>query len=210
MLQALMSGTPQSGSSLARSAGISRSLASAHLKKLVAGGMVVAERDGRQQLYSLAGNHVAEALEVLMMLAPKPQVRSLRDVSRARNMRWARMCYDHIGGVVGVAVTDALVARGAVTSADSDFTLGPAADDVLAVVGVDVVALARFRRPVVRSCMDWTERRDHVAGSLGAALTDELATRDWIRRRAGSRIITLTATGTDGLRDWLGIDTAAL
>lgn len=210
MLQVLLCGTPQSGSALAESAGISRALASAHLKKLVAGGMVTAERQGRRQLYSIAGQQVADALEVLMMLAPKQRVRSLRDDSRTRNMRWARMCYDHLAGVVGVAMTEALVAKGAVTVADGSFSLGPAAGDVLGAIGVDPAGLSRASRPAVRTCMDWTERREHVAGGLGAALAGTLAARGWIRSREGSRIVTVTAAGGSGLDDWLGLNLTAL
>ena len=100
MLLTLLGGTPMSGSALAEAAGISRSLASAHLKKLVAGGLVRAQPSGRQQLYSIASEPVADALEVLILLAPATKVRSLGDASRARSLRWARMCYDHLGGVV--------------------------------------------------------------------------------------------------------------
>ena len=97
MLLTLLGGTPMSGSALAEAAGISRSLASAHLKKLVAGGLVRAQPSGRQQLYSIASEPVADALEVLILLAPATKVRSLGDASRARSLRWARMCYDHLG-----------------------------------------------------------------------------------------------------------------
>jgi DNA-binding transcriptional ArsR family regulator len=102
ILQILMSGVPQSGSALAAAADISRSLASAHLKKLVMGGLVRAQRDGRQQLYSIASEPVADALEILTLLAPPMPVRSLRESTRARSMRWARMCYDHIAGAAGL------------------------------------------------------------------------------------------------------------
>ena len=214
LLHAMLAGTPQSGSALAEIAGISRALASAHLKKLVAGGLVSVERDGRRQLYSIAGPQVAEALEVLMMLAPAQPVRSLRDSSRARNMRLARMCYDHLAGIVGVTVTESLVAADALTRADHGFALGPAAGDVLGEIGIDVAALTgqrrRQARPAVRPCMDWTERRDHLAGGLGAALADTLFTKNWMRRQPGSRIVTITAAGSDGLKGWLDIDLEAL
>jgi DNA-binding transcriptional ArsR family regulator len=210
MLQVLLSGTPQSGTALADSAGISRALASAHLKKLVAGGLVTAERDGRRQLYALAGEPVADAIEALLLLAPQRSVRSLREYSSARNMRWARMCYDHIAGTVGVAITDGLVATGAVSAAGGGLALGPAAADVLGPLGIDVPALVRERRTVVRPCADLTEGRDHVAGSLAAAMTGALTALGWTRLRAGTRIVTVTTAGHSGLRDWLGIDLTAL
>jgi DNA-binding transcriptional ArsR family regulator len=206
MLIALLSGRPQSGSALAESAGISRSLASAHLKKLVAGGLVRAERDGRQQMYSLAAQPVADALETLMQFAPATPVRSLSDSTRMRNLRWARMCYDHLAGVVGVAVTEALVDRSALRPQDGGFVLGGAAGAVLAELGIDVDGLRQQRRPVLRPCMDWTERRHHLAGGMGAAVAAELTRRVWILPREGSRIVTVTPSGADGLRDWAGVD----
>src|ERR1700747_2814598 len=101
ILLTLLGGTPQSGAALAEAAGISRALASAHLKKLVAGGLVTVRPDGRQRLYSIAAPPVADALEILTLLAPPLPVRSLRDASKAQSLRFARMCYDHLAGVVG-------------------------------------------------------------------------------------------------------------
>lgn len=208
LLQALLSGKPQSGLALAASLGISRSLASAHLRKLVAGGLVRAQRDGRQQLYSIAAPSVAEALEILALLAPpSPEpVRSLRDASRTRSLRWARMCYDHLAGVVGVAVTEALLAQGALRDADGGFTVGPEGHGTFARAGISVGDLPRRGRPLARPCMDWSERRHHLAGSLGAALAGSLIQRDWVQRREGTRIVTVTPAGMTGLRDWLGVD----
>jgi DNA-binding transcriptional ArsR family regulator len=208
LLQALLSGKPQTGLALAASLGISRSLASAHLRKLVDGGLVRAQRDGRQKLYSIAAEPVADALEILTLLAPpSPQpVRSLRDATRTRSLRWARMCYDHLAGVVGVAVTEALLAQGALRDADGGWGLGPDGPGTFARAGITAGDLPRRGRPLVRPCMDWSERRHHLAGSLGAALAGSLVQRDWIRRREGTRIVTVTPAGMTGLREWLGVD----
>ena len=124
MLLTLLGGTPQSGSALAEAAGISRSLASAHLKKLVAGGLVHARPSGRQQLYSVASESVADALEILILIAPASKVRSLTDATRVRSLRWARMCYDHLAGVVEVCVTEALIARGLLDEEDGTYRMG--------------------------------------------------------------------------------------
>jgi DNA-binding transcriptional ArsR family regulator len=210
ILQVLMSGSPQSGSALAEMAGISRSLASAHLKQLTTGGLVHAERRGRQQLYSLASGQVAEALETLLLLAPARPVRSLRGSTRMRNLRWARMCYDHLAGVTGVAVTEGLLARDAIGEQDGAWVLGAAGARVFAEVGIDAARVPGRTRPLLRPCMDWTERRHHLAGGLGAALTAELARRGWMRRQEGSRIVTLTPDGHAGLDAWLGIDLGRL
>ena len=206
MLQVLLSGMPQSGSSLASAAGISRSLASAHLKKLTAGGLVRAERHGRQQLYSVAGEQVAGALETLLVIAPATPVSSLRGATRMRSLRWARMCYDHLAGVVGVAVTEALAAQQAIGETDGAWVLGPRGAAVFGDLGIDAAAVPRRTRPLLRPCMDWTERRHHLAGGLGAAFTAELTRRGWARRLDGSRIVTVTPDGAAGLDAWLGLD----
>ena len=210
ILQLLLGGVPQSGSALASAAGISRSLASAHLKKLTAGGLVRAERSGRQQLYSIAAQPVADALEILLLFAPASPVRSLSGSTRMRNLRWARMCYDHLAGAVGVAVTEALAAQDVIGSQDGAWVLGPAGAGVLADLGISVGSLPRRSRPLLRPCMDWTERRHHLAGSAGAALADELLRRGWVRRQEGSRIITVTPAGRAGLKSWIGVDVGQL
>jgi DNA-binding transcriptional ArsR family regulator len=206
ILQVLMGGLPQSGSALAEVTGISRSLASTHLKKLTAGGLVRAEHRGRQQLYSLADGQVAEALEILQLLAPATPVRSLRGSARMRNLRWARTCYDHLAGVTGVAVTEALVAREAIGERDGAWILGSSGARAFAEVGIDVEGVPGRTRPLLRPCLDWTERRHHLAGGLGAAVTAEFTRQGWVLRQDGSRIVTVTAAGYAGLDAWLGLD----
>jgi DNA-binding transcriptional ArsR family regulator len=210
MLLTLLGGTPQSGSALAEAAGISRSLASAHLKKLVAGGLVRAQASGRQRLYSIAAEPVADAMEILILLAPATKVRSLTDATRARSLRWARMCYDHLAGAVGVAVTEALIAHGLLGQEDGMYQVGADGAAEFGHFGIDVGRLEHRTRPLLRPCMDWSERRYHLAGSLGAALTSALAERRWIASREASRIVTVTQAGQAGLHDWLGIDLAGL
>lgn len=210
ILQVLMGGVPQSGSALAEAAGISRALASSHLKKLTADGLVRAEQHGRQQLYSIAAEQVAEALETLQLLAPVMPVRSLRGSARMRNLRWARTCYDHLAGVTGVAVTEALAAREAIGERDGAWVLGAASTRVFDEVGIDVGKVPSRTRPLLRPCMDWTERRHHLAGGLGAAVAAELTGRGWVRRQDGSRIVTVTPAGHAGLETWLGLDLGRL
>ena len=210
MLLTLLGGVPQSGSALAEAAGISRSLASAHLKKLVAGGLVQARPNGRQQLYSIASEPVADALEILILLAPASKVSSLRDATRAKSLRWARMCYDHLAGAVGVSVTEALLGRGLLGEQDGGYVLGPRGAAEFGRFGIEVDRLDRRTRPLVRPCRDWSERRFHLAGSLGAALTRTMLERRWIATREASRIVTVTEAGQAGLLVWPGVDLAAL
>ncbi|MBV9384399.1 MAG: winged helix-turn-helix transcriptional regulator [Streptosporangiaceae bacterium] len=210
MLLALLGGTPQSGSALAEAAGVSRSLASAHLKKLVAGGLVRAEPSGRQRLYSIASEPVADALEILTLLAPATPVRSLRDSVRARSLRWARMCYDHLAGAVGVAVAGALVGGDLIREHDGGYVLAPRGAAGFGEFGIDVGELRYRSRPLLRPCMDWSEHRHHLAGSLGAAIAAEMVRRDWLHTREATRIVTVTESGEAGLRDWLGVDVSQL
>jgi len=210
MMLVLLGGTPQSGSALAEAIGISRSLASAHLKKLVAGGFLRAQSSGRQRLYSIASEPVADAIEILLLLAPAAKVRSLGDASRARSLRWARMCYDHLGGTVAVAVNQALLERDLVRDRDGAYLLGASGAAGFSELGIDISQLEQRSRPLLRPCLDWSERRSHLAGSLGAALTATMLDRRWVATREASRVVTVTPSGESALRDWLGIDLAQL
>jgi DNA-binding transcriptional ArsR family regulator len=210
LLLAMLGGEPLSGSALADAAGISRSLASAHLTKLVAGGLVKAEPNGRQRLYAIGSPMVADALEALILLSPPSEVRSLRQATRSKSLRWARMCYDHLAGIVGVTVTDALLDQELIRDRKGTFTLGPAGRAGFEDFGIDIASLEPRRRPLLLPCMDWSERRHHLAGSLGAALATEMTRRRWLHSQEASRIVTVSAAGQQGLRDWLGIDLAEL
>jgi DNA-binding transcriptional ArsR family regulator len=205
MLLTLLGGSAESASALADAAGASRSLASAHLRKLVDGGLITVEPSGRRRLYRLAGAPVADALEALAQLAPPTQVRSLRDANRKENLRQARLCYDHLAGVLGVNVTEALVGRGALEAADGGFALTADGETAMGELGVDVRALRRRRRPLTRACKDWTEPGHHLAGSLGAAIATQCFERHWIERGEAGRIVRVTAAGERGLRAWAGV-----
>jgi DNA-binding transcriptional ArsR family regulator len=205
MLLALLSGRAMSASALADAAGASASLASAHLRKLVDGGLLVVEPAGRQRLYRLA-NAVADAVEALLLLAPPDRVTSLRAAVRGQNLRRARMCYDHLAGSVGVAVTEALAERGVLVENGRGYAVTAGAPAVLERIGVRLENLDRLRRPLARRCMDWSERRHHLAGSLGAAVMSRLIALGWMRLAEGSRIVHVTAEGRRGVGDWLEVE----
>jgi hypothetical protein len=137
-------------------------------------------------------------LEVLILLAPATKVRSLGDASRARSLRWARMCYDHLAGAVGVSVTEALIDRGLVSVVERAgevggvFALAPGGAGEFGRFGIEVDRLERRTRPLLRPCLDWSERRYHLAGSLGTALTRNMIERRWITTREASRIVVVT------------------
>jgi DNA-binding transcriptional ArsR family regulator len=205
MLLTLLGGEAESASALADAAGASRSLASAHLSKLVHGGLITVEPQGRHRLYRLAGPQVAEAIEALTQLAPPTPVRSLRDANRKENLRQARLCYDHLAGVLGVDLTQALVDRGALDHADGGFALTVDGEAAMSDFGVDVPALRRRRRPLTRACKDWTEPGHHLAGGLGAAIASQCFERRWIERGEAGRIVRVTPAGRRELRAWAGV-----
>jgi DNA-binding transcriptional ArsR family regulator len=208
MVSALHDGRSLPAGELARRAGVSASTASGHLARLVDGGILAAERSGRHRYFRLAGGEVAAAWEALAPLAPPRPVRSLREAKVGEALAHARTCYDHLAGKLGVAVADALVARRAIVPAAAGFEPGPQADDVLSRLGVDLDAVERSRRPWARRCVDWSERRPHVAGALGAAIAGRALDAAWVARMNTSRALRITPAGRVAFADLLGVEPA--
>jgi DNA-binding transcriptional ArsR family regulator len=205
MLNSLTGGSALSASELAAAAGIGRAAASEHLAKLTRGGLVAVEPRGRHRYFSLAGDEVAAAVEAMGAVAPPLPVRSLREAAVADALHFARTCYDHLAGRVGVAVTDALVARRTLRVVDGEFRVSRVGRTRLAALGVPVEPLEQLRRPLTRRCLDWSERRPHLAGALGAALLDRLLELGWIERVRGKRQVRVSEAGADGLRREFGV-----
>jgi DNA-binding transcriptional ArsR family regulator len=205
MLEALLDGGTKSGRELAKAAKVAPSTASEHLTQLQDAGLVTAAPDGRKRAYALSGPPVAEALEALGALAPPKPPRSLREATAAQLHREARTCYDHLAGSLGVAVCDALVAREWLDPADGGWTVTPRGLESFGDLGVEVEDLRAGRRPLTRVCVDWSERRPHVAGALGAAFATRLFERRWIERRPGVRAVAVTDAGRSGLAEVLGV-----
>jgi len=211
ILMALMDGRAQPAGSLAYAANLSPQSASNHLAKLLDGGMVVVETEGRHRYYRLARPEVAAVLEALQSLAPP--VRSLDEPrsAEARRLRAARSCYDHLAGRLGVAIAEAMEARGLV-SVPANTPVGKFCDITdtgrqwLTDLGIDLAAIGAIRRPPARRCLDWTERRHHLAGPLGTALLARIVELGWVMRNPGTRAVTVTRAGAEGLKLRLGID----
>jgi DNA-binding transcriptional ArsR family regulator len=196
MLATLADG-PLTASELAARAGIARSTASGHLGRLVAGGFLVVVDRGRHRYYQPAGADVAEAVEALSRVAPQRPARSLREATRSELLREARACYDHLAGRLGVALARALEGRNVIVAKHGDYTLGERAPTELAALGIDLEALSEQRRPLVRGCLDWSERELHLAGALGATLTARLFELGCIVRRDTTRSVAVTAAGRE-------------
>jgi len=205
MLDALVAGEPLRASVLATRAGVAPSTASEHLARLLDGGLVSCEPCGRERRYRLASAEAAEALEALSRLARPVPVRSLRAADRASALREARTCYDHLAGRVGVAVTDALVARRALILGDGSYELTKTGERLLERIGADVASARARKRAFARVCVDWSERRPHLAGALGSAVADALFANGWLARRPNDRGVTVTPAGAAGLSSELGV-----
>jgi DNA-binding transcriptional ArsR family regulator len=197
MLDALFDGGERAAGSLAKVARVAPSTASGHLRMLADGGLVVLESRGRQQYVRLAGPEVAHALEALSTIAPTIASTSLRASDRAVALRQARTCYDHLAGALGVALTDALCAEDILTTGELHLT--PHGARRLQDFGINVGQLRTASRPLTRACLDWSEKRPHLAGALGAALCHELIARGWITRMPEPRIVRLTPAGHKGV-----------
>ena len=192
ILTALMDGHALTASELAEEAGVALSTASGHLSRLVDGGLLVVRKQGRHKYFALAGPEVAGVLEGLMGLAARGPSRT-RPGPRDAALREARVCYNHLAGARGVQMFESLKGRGFVTGTE-ELTLTGAGHAFVTGLGVDLAALDPRRVPC-RACLDWSERRTHLAGSLGRALLALFEGQGWLRRDAGSRAVLFAPRG---------------
>lgn len=193
VLLALTDGRSLAASVLASEAGVAPSTASHHLAKLVDAGLISATTRGRHRYFSLAGPQVAELIEAVARVAPPQPVTSLRQGTRAHAVRYARRCYDHLAGRLGVAVADALEKQGLLLPGDA-YTVTKRGAGAFATLGIETHA-----GDVARRCLDWTEQRDHVAGPLGRALMTRLLELGWVSRHLNTRAVRLTEAGRANL-----------
>jgi DNA-binding transcriptional ArsR family regulator len=194
-LLALLGGEELSAGELGARSGASSSLASAHLAKLLDAGLVSAARQGRHRYYRLSTPEIARAIETLLALAPERSARGLREFRHGEAIRRARTCYDHLAGRLGVMLADGFEQRGIISPFDGGWELTASGEQQLAQLGLDVPSLRVRRRAFIRPCLDWTERRPHIAGALGAAVTTRFFELAWIRRVPRSRAVRITPTG---------------
>jgi DNA-binding transcriptional ArsR family regulator len=195
MLTALMGGKALTATELAAAGGITVQTASTHLAKLGAGGLLAQRKQGRHRYFTLADDSVGKLLESIMGFAAGRGHLRHRPGPKEPALRKARICYDHLAGDYGVRMLDSLVATGAIDAVGEGLALTEKGESELKCIGIDCGELKTLRRPLCRSCLDWSERRVHLAGSLGKALLSNFFEKGWARRTDESRSVIFSPEG---------------
>ena len=206
MLSALMDGRAFTASELAWHSGVSPQTASGHLAKLSEANLIAVTRQGRHRYYRLAGPEVAQAIEALMAVASFGPKRHRPVGPKDEALRNARTCYDHLAGRLGIAIADALASNGYIVLSESAGALTDDGHRFVCSLGIDLRPERGNSRAVCRTCLDWSERRPHLAGRLGAALCTRMFDLGWVERIRDSRALAVTPTGRQGLREAFGIE----
>lgn len=197
MLTALMSGKALTASELASEAGVTIQTASAHLKKLDQGGLLRPRKQGRHKYFSLADDQVAYVLESLMGLAAGAGHLRKRTGPKNPKLRHARVCYNHLAGDMGTRMFDSLVVHELLVLTDNELMLTETGVTFATDFEIDIESLRRARSPLCRECLDWSERRSHLAGSLGRAFLSRFETLSWVKRDQKTRVVTFSRNGTE-------------
>jgi DNA-binding transcriptional ArsR family regulator len=201
VLTALVGGQALTATELAQVAGVTKQTISSHLAKLVEAGLIAVERQGRHRYFRLADRDVGELLESLMGVAYRTGAVRLRSSPREPALRFARVCYDHLAGELGVLAFDSLEQRRLLKSTANGLALAPRGGAFWQELGIDIADVARERRPLCRACLDWSVRRHHLAGALGAALLRRCFELGWARRAKGSRVVIFSPPGERAFRE---------
>jgi DNA-binding transcriptional ArsR family regulator len=207
MLQLLMEGRALTAKELAYGAHVEPATATQHLRRLQEGGLITVKLQGRHKYFRPASPQVAELMELLMVLAPDQKGRTVGPRVE-EPLRRGRMCYDHLAGELGIGITEALVKQGILRKEADAFALTRRGADWFTGLGIDVEAARALRRKFAATCLDWSERRDHLGGALGAALAERLVDLGWIARKRNSRAVSVTETGRRRLAEEFRLDLA--
>ncbi|NSX55951.1 ArsR/SmtB family transcription factor [Parasulfitobacter algicola] len=195
MLTALMTGKALTASELAAEAGVTLQTASSHLTKLDQGGLLRQRKQGRHKYFALAHDDVASVLEALMGLAAGQGHLRTRIGPKDPELRRARVCYNHLAGDLGIQMYDSMTSRGFLKHDDKVLTLTDQGRNFITKFGIDLTGLDQQKAPMCLECLDWSERRSHLAGSLGRALLSHMEALGWVKRTQGSRVVSVTSKG---------------
>lgn len=204
MLTLLMEGRALTAKELAYGAGVEPATATAHLKRLLDDRLVTVAAQGRHKYVRLASPDVAQLIELMLSVAPRVALRRPQPRVEER-LRQARMCYDHLAGELGIGLADALVKQGMLRKEEDAFAVTRRGAAWFAELGIDLDAIRGKRRKFASQCLDWSERRDHLGGALGAALAERLLDLGWIARKRNSRAVSVTEAGQRQLQRELGV-----
>jgi DNA-binding transcriptional ArsR family regulator len=208
ILAALLDGRAMTATELAFAAHVTPQTASAHLAKLTEAGLITPTPSGRHRYFRLSSVKVAQMLETIGAVAIEGRPRFRPLTRQAAALRDARVCYDHLAGRLGVTVADAMARRGYIVIEDEGGHLTDAGARFLADLGIDLYVAGKGRKRMCRACLDWTERRPHIGGAIGAALAGRWLEMGWIARAKDSRAVRLTEAGERGFRESLGLTLA--
>lgn len=200
MLSALMSGKALTATELATEASITAQTASSHLNKLQAGGLVTKSKQGRHRYFRLADDDVGAFLESMMGLAALKGHTRVRTGPKDPALRHARVCYNHLAGEMGVLMFDSMKQRGFIRQTIDELDLTESGQIFATKLGIDIEPLQSARRPLCKSCLDWSARRSHMAGALGTAMLDHFYKIGWASRQEGTRLVMFTKTGEAGFK----------
>lgn len=206
ILASMMDGRFHTASELAYMAAIKPQTASFHLAKLVEGKLIKVEKQGRHRYFQLAGEDIAQFLESFLAISPPPEVRSLKQSSQIKLLQDARTCYDHLAGKLGVQLTESMLKAGYLTLEGKQFALTDEGILFFTTFGIDLTALKRKRRSFSHACLDWSERRYHLAGALGCELLNQFFNLGWLLRVPSIRAIKVTEKGKIGFKEVFHLD----
>ena len=202
MLEVLLDGHPRSATELAIISRVAFSTASTHLSRLVESELVSFERSGRHRFYRISESRISDMIETIYEFFPslsRPSGRPLTEIETART------CYDHLAGRLGSSLTYAMISQGYLTPFEKEFLLSEEGQSFCFKLGIDLEAVRRQRRMFARRCLDWTDKRDHLGGALGAALTGHYFAMKWLRPGSGPRLVQVTSQGASAFQEHLGL-----
>jgi DNA-binding transcriptional ArsR family regulator len=207
MLWSLLDGRAFTATELSLMADVSPQSGSMHLNKLVQAELLVVERQGRHRYYKFSSREVAYAIEAIANLLPAEKAVSKENLLANGHIKYCRSCYDHLAGRIGVAVTEGLLDRALIAPEGTQYIVTAPGLKWFTRLGIDIDELKTRRRAFAKQCLDWSERRHHIAGSLGAVLLEKMLDEDWIRKTKNSRAIVITSQGEKKLYELLGLTT---
>lgn len=178
---------------------------SMHLAKLLDANLLSVEKQGRHKYYRFSSKEVAYVVEAMANLIPKPEIQSKKETEKYPPIKYCRSCYDHLAGKIGVAVTDSLLSQKIIIESQNDFEISPQGEKWFSDFGINTEEAQKQKRIFLKPCLDWSERRNHIAGSIGSLLLNKMINEDWLRRTKDSRAIIITGKGEKELLKYFNV-----